>query len=284
MARRWSSPAEHALASGVLPSARVLDLFAVPDDPRPLPGGQGGSVRAGDLVLSPGRDPDVQAWLSPVLARLAVRLDEDPRRTSRDLRIALPVPARDGSWVVDGWAATRFEPGTEPCADLEVTRRAGHLLHAHLASGVAEEPATLRDRSDRWADATRMAFGEQPLAGDPDAVVLAREVMTALADLPDGADGADQLVHADLAGNVLLDLGGAPFVIDVSPAWRPARWADAVCVLDSLLWLDADPAALDAWRTGPDRTAMLRAVVFRLLSDRPADVAAYARVVDRVLG
>ena len=31
------------------------------------------------------------------------------------MRLALPVPARDGEVVVDGWAATRFEPGTTPC-------------------------------------------------------------------------------------------------------------------------------------------------------------------------
>ncbi|GAB3772412.1 hypothetical protein FB382_002888 [Nocardioides ginsengisegetis] len=256
-----------------LPSPRVLDLFAVPDDPRPLPGGQGASVRAGDLVLSPGRDQETQAWLSPVLARLAVRLDEDPHRTARDLRVAMPVPARDGTWVVDGWAASRYEPGTESCHDLEVVRRTGDLLHAQLAVEMPRRPAALDGRVDRWAVAERMAFGEAPVDRDDLAADLARSLLAGLA--PAAAPAG--LVHADLAGNVLLDLAGAPVVIDVSPAWRPASWADAVCVLDSVLWRGADPARLD----DPPREDLLRAVVFRVLSDDPADVTAYAAVAER---
>ena len=45
-------------------------------------------LRAGDLVLSPGRDPRVQDLLSPMLARLAVELDTRPTRHPLDLRIA----------------------------------------------------------------------------------------------------------------------------------------------------------------------------------------------------
>ncbi|MDO9457486.1 MAG: hypothetical protein Q7T52_15430, partial [Nocardioides sp.] len=127
----------------IQPPPEVLDLFAVPDAVERLPGGAGHSFRAGDLVLSPGRDPQVAEWLNPVLARLSVRLDEEPGRRRRDLRVALPVPARDGSWVVDGWGATRHEPGTTRCEDLDVTLAAGRVLHARLASAVPEPPPGL---------------------------------------------------------------------------------------------------------------------------------------------
>lgn len=174
-----------------LPPAEVLDLFAVPGDLARLPGERGPRVRAGDLLLTPGRDPDVQAWLSPLLARLAVRLDERPGRHPRDLRIAMPVPARDGSWVVQGWGASRYEPGTVVCDDLDVTLAAGRLLHAELDSLVRERPPGL--------------------AADP------------------ASPGPDQLVHAALHGNVLLDARGAPVVVDVTPAWRTVQWAEAAC-------------------------------------------------------
>ena len=65
------------------PSPEVLDLFAVPEVVTPVPGGQGASVVAGDLVLSPGRDADVQSWLSPLIARLAVRIDSRPGAGTR---------------------------------------------------------------------------------------------------------------------------------------------------------------------------------------------------------
>lgn len=247
------------------PPERVLDLFAVPETLEHLPGGVGGSFRAGDLVLSPGRDADVMAWLSPILARLAVALEEEP--DSR-LRLALPIPARDGSWVVDGWAATRFEPHLEGCDDLEVVRKAGRLLHARLDARVRTPDPSLEARADRWAQAERMAFGEQEPDGAPEAVALAVEALAGCT--PD--ESARQLVHADLAGNVLRDPSGAAFVVDFSPAWRPVGWAEAVCVLDSVVDHGAHPLAL-ASVTPQD---LRRAIVFRVLSDRPADVPTYA--------
>ncbi|UFN45420.1 hypothetical protein [Nocardioides okcheonensis] len=118
------------------PPDHVLDLFVAEGVLEPLPGGRGTTWRAGDLALSPGHDGS-EAWLAPVQARLAVRLDEG---SPRSLRLALPVPARDGSLVVDGWSATRFEPGTTPCRDLPTLRATAHLLHAHLATAVPERP------------------------------------------------------------------------------------------------------------------------------------------------
>jgi uncharacterized protein (TIGR02569 family) len=244
-----------------LPPARVLDLFAVPDDPRPLVGGQGRSVVAGDLVLSPGRDADTCAWLNPVLARLAVELDT---ASPRALRIAMPIPSRDGRWVVDGWAASRYEPDARPCRDLDVLVATGRLLHARLASVVPSPPDGIRDRSDRWARAERAAFDGMPPAP---AGGLVAEVA---GQLDDTDLGPDQLVHADLAGNVLFDAVGVPVVIDVAPYWRPALWAEAVCVLDAVLWHGADESAMARWTEGGPRQAMLRAALFRLLSDDPA--------------
>lgn len=270
------------------PSARVLDLFAVPAAPRPIAGGAGHSVVAGDLVLSPGRDPETCAWLSPVLARLAVALDEDPGRQRRDLRLAMPVPARNGEWVVEGWGASRFEPGTTDCDDLEVTLAAGRLLHARLASWVATRPARLAERDDRWALAERAAFGSPTGCWNPACPVEpGSELAELLEELgharTDQSIGRDQLVHADLAGNVLLDAAGAPVVIDLAPAWRPVLWAEAVAVLDAVLWSGADVGRMAAFGSGAARQAMLRAALFRLLSDVPADVMRYRAVLSPVL-
>lgn len=264
------------------PSARVLDLFAVPGDFRPLPGGRGDSVVAGDLVLSPGRDPAVAAWLNPPLVRLAVRLDSEPLRA---LRVAVPVPARDGSWVVDGWGASRYEPDATACQELSVLVATGRLLHARLDSAFPERPA-LEQRTDHWAAADRAAFGapgrlEHTVGPDDPRRGLLRLVAARM----DGSWSApEQLVHGDLAGNVLLDARGVPVVIDMAPYWRPALWAEAVCVLDAVLWLGAAPAALTQWAGGGASQAMLRAVAFRVLSDGPRCAVARYRSAMEMLG
>ncbi|WP_406832056.1 aminoglycoside phosphotransferase [Pedococcus sp. KACC 23699] len=249
---------------------KVLDLFAVPDDVRPLAGGRGGSVVAGDLVLSPGRDAATQDWLSPVLARQAVALDLEPARA---VRIAMPIPAREGSWVVDGWAASRYEPDTTACTDLDVLVATGRLLHARLAVAVPQRPAGLDTRTDRWAEADRLVWG--PI--DALAAAVARQgsgvadgwvaELRSLAGTGSPPARSEQLVHGDLAGNVLLDATGTPVVIDLAPYWRSPLWAEAVCVLDAVTWHGADPTALEHWHHGEHREAMLRARLFRLLSD-----------------
>ncbi|MFC7490513.1 MULTISPECIES: aminoglycoside phosphotransferase [unclassified Knoellia] len=259
------------------PSARVLDLYAVPEDSVPLVGGQGQSVLAGDLVLSPGRSQHIASWLNPIIAPLSVELDHE---RPRSIRIAMPIPTRDLQWVADGWGATRFEPGTRPCTDLDVLLATGRLLHARLAAKVTTAPHGIRHRDDRWATAERVAFGESQPTGIPTAVGAL--VSRLMAELDTTSLGPEQLVHGDLAGNVLLDASGIPFVIDVSPYWRPALWAEAVCVLDALMWMGADAAVLRGWSAGARRQAMLRAAMFRVLSDVDPDVSRYERVVSDV--
>lgn len=265
------------------PSEQVLDMFAVPGDTEPVPGGQGHSVRAGDLVLSPGRDADSQDVLSPRLARLAVDLDTRPGRDHRDLRIAMPVPARDGSWVVEGWAATRFEPGARQLTDLPATLAVGAVLHAELARAVTDWPPARRPPDGRWAEAERVAFGEAPLpVGTLDPA--GEDLLRTLAEHRDQSSlGPDQLVHGDLAGNVLLDPEGAPVVIDVAPYWRPPLWATATAVLDSVVRATADREVMEEWARGAAGQAMARSAIFRLLSDQPADTAAYERALASLL-
>lgn len=270
--------------SDVLPSERVLDLFAVPDDLRSLPGGQDGSVLAGDLVLSPGRDPQIAEQLDPRLARLAAHLDTASRR--RSVRLAMPIPARDGTWVVEGWSASRYEPGSRDCAHVDVVRATGSLLHAELAQAVAEWPLATQPPRHRWDRAERIAFGAGcvDLAEFAEAQAdLARELLSERTDEP---LGANQLVHGDLAGKVLLDAADAPLVIDFAPYWRPVLWADAVCVLDLVMWAGADPRLMHDWTGGARLQAMLRAALFRLLADDGPDAAhvdAYRRVLRPLL-
>lgn len=257
------------------PPDHVLDRFAAEGVLEPLAGGRGTSWRAGDLVLSPGHD-ESEAWIAPIQAPLAVRLDEESPRV---LRLALPVPARDGNLTVDGWAATRFEPGTTPCRDLATLRATAHLLHAHLASALPARPGALDARTDQWAEGERAAYDPglaREMAAERPEPGFADLVARLVAGLDDTDLGREQLVHADLAGNVLLDATGTPFVIDFSPAWRSPLWAEAVCVLDAVLWSGAPADALDDWRAGARRQAMLRAALFRVFSDQPCDVARYA--------
>ncbi len=57
--------------------------------------------------------------------------------------------------------------------------------------------------------------------------------------------GADQLVHADLTGNVLLTRDAPPGIIDISPYWRPPAYAEGIVVADAMCWHDATASLLE---------------------------------------
>ena len=48
-----------------------------------------------------------------------------------------------------------------------------------------------------------------------------------------------QIIHGDISGNMLYQ-GGEPLaVIDFSPYWRPAAYAEAILCVDAILWEQA---------------------------------------------
>jgi uncharacterized protein (TIGR02569 family) len=75
-----------------------------------------------------------------------------------------------------------------------------------------------------------------------------------------------QLVHGDMAGNVLFAAGQSPAVIDFSPYWRPPGYALAVAAVDLLVWSGAPPGILDELTGEPEiDQLLLRALVFRVV-------------------
>lgn len=231
------------------PPAGVLWAFGVDVEPRPL---ATPTWLAGDIVLKPDVDERLQTWLGIEVSPLA----------RRGFRLAEPLPARDGSWVVAGWCATRWVEGAsadERGAALEDWAlaleggRAFHRAVAHLP-----RPPWLAGRRSWWADADRRAWGE---AGPAEPVPELAETAHLL-EAACGSLGEPQVVHGDLGGNVMLADGRVPAVIDVTPYWRPTALAEGVLVADALCWSGAGADLLDA--LGVSVPAVARALLFRL--------------------
>ena len=243
------------------PPPAVLAAYGVTGPPMRLTGGQGTSFRAGDLVLKPHTDPELAQWWFNVTATI----DTD------DIVVPPPIPDRHGRLAVNSWSATRWVPG-DPVDPSDTTTEpwlavlnAARTLHQVLAGQL--RPEFLSRRHDRWAVADRTAWGEgsQPLGP------RTRELIAVATPLLIDEQLPAQLIHGDLSGNVLLDPTGPPAVIDIAPYWRPALYADAIVVIDALLWWDTDPTLIDvAHPTGIDDeiwiSLLTRAWMFRLLA------------------
>lgn len=201
------------------------------------------------VTLRPVADTVAAAWSAGVLEELMVD----------GVRLARPVRASDGRWVVGGWAACRPPSGRpEPRHDEVVA--AAQRLHAALAP--LPRPRFLDERDDLLSRADAAAWAERFVPLDPD---TGGRLFAALADRRVAVRPPSQVVHGDLFGTVLFDGDAAPGIIELVPFWRPPQWAAAVVVVDALAWGGADDALairwqhLDCWPQ-----VLLRALLYRL--------------------
>jgi uncharacterized protein (TIGR02569 family) len=242
--------------------ADVLAAFGVAGvDPVRLPGGQGTTWRAGRVVLKPADSARADRWDADVFDAL----------TGPGFRVPRPVRAATGDWVAHGWTAWRWVAGA--AADWSgVSPRwpeliaASRALHAALAG--IPVPRWRVTREIPWTIGDQVAWGERdpgPLLG-PAAGQLAGQLRRLLAALRP-VDLPDQLIHADLAGNVLFADGAPPAVIDFSPLHRPAGLPLCVVAVDALMWQGARPEALGQLAGEPELDQLLaRALIYRLVT------------------
>ncbi|WP_406268273.1 aminoglycoside phosphotransferase [Actinacidiphila glaucinigra] len=235
----------------VPPPPRVLEAFGLSGRPEPLEGGQGRSVRVGDAVLKPGADAAETEWAAGLMERLQGR---------RGFRVPRFLRSADGAHVYEGWAATEFltgEPG--PAGRWPALPAAGRAFHEALHD--VPRPAHLDARRHPWAVADRLAWGEATARMPADA----RRLAARLERLRAPVEARAGLIHGDLTGNVLFAAGRDPAVIDFSPYWRPAAYADAIVAVDGLLHHGAPHHLVDSAVPGAEGAQMLlRALMFRL--------------------
>lgn len=242
-------------------------------DPVPLDGGQGEAFVAGDVVLKPVLDRREASWLASVLDALPGR---------DDLRIIRPVRASSGRWVVDGWSAwERLEGETVGGRWRDVLDVAERFHDAVVDVPWSDAIAT----DHPWALGGAFAWGEREL----DVPLRLAGLVEALAARRSPLDLSSQLVHGDLCNNVLFADDLPPAVIDVSPCWRPARWAQAIVVVDSIGWFGAAADAIEPLADDEGVQLLVRAALFRLGSavllcaadpERlDAEAAAYERIL-----
>jgi uncharacterized protein (TIGR02569 family) len=241
----------------IVPST-VRKAFGLDGEAVALPGGEGVTVRIGDVVLKRVHDRDEAEWTGELQSRMV----ED------GFRLARPVPTLAGRWTHGNWSATKFIPGLRPVAPAWHAVTAIGLRFSDAAE-VARDGQTgpLPDRTHRWAVADRAAWDEASVDLVPEATEVYFRLGALLGDPP--ADR--QLVHGDLTGNVCTDVSAVPVVLDFSPYLRPRKWAAAIVIADAVLWHGAEPSLAASFAvTESGRDLLGRALIFRMVAEQLA--------------
>lgn len=232
-----------------IPPITVQDAFRCQEEPVPLSGGQGEAFRCGSIVLKPCDDAEEAGWIAQVY--------RDVRQSG--FRLPPPVEAIDGTWVVEGWQAWTFVDGSHRRDCWDGVIEACRAFHSSLSS--VAKPAFLGTRDSPFARADRIAWGEASTTFHPRLVPLVARLQALMqpVDLP------SQVIHGDMTENVLFDPDLPPAVIDFSPYWRPAGYAQAIVVVDALDWYGADESILSLVSDVAEiDQLMVRAELFRI--------------------
>ncbi|MFC3890048.1 TIGR02569 family protein [Lentzea rhizosphaerae] len=230
------------------PPAHVRAAFGARDaEPELIDGGP--AWRCGDATIRPAPKPAEATWIAKTLDGLDVP----------NLRVGRPLRSTDGRYVVGGWSATKFLAGRAEARHDEVIAVAQRL---HQATAELPKPRFLDARTDVFAVADRLAWGEETVPLDAD---LGGRLFDLLKEVQKPLTLSSQVVHGDLFGNVLFAGNAPPAVIDFTAYWRPAEWAAAVVAVDAVAWGGADPGLFKRWSHLSEWTQVLvRAILFRL--------------------
>ncbi|RMJ19344.1 hypothetical protein CDV36_000967 [Fusarium kuroshium] len=251
------------------PSPKVLEAFSIDGEPVPIDGGRGLCFQAGNMVLKPSDDDQEAEWVAG-LCELVMAKDPSEYRISR------PIKSPHG-FVFQGWTAWTLVLGRaalEP--NFGAILKACRSFHDDLATLYAEIPPFLAERRNRWTEADLVTWGEKSIddVADVNADILSlvnpvlRQRLRLQKELP--SDIGSQLIHGDLTGNVLFDdndLTAPPGIIDITPYWRPAVFAEAIVVADGLAWHGQGQNLVEIYGTDEVHLQLLvRAMYWRCLT------------------
>lgn len=236
------------------PPRKVLEAFGLKGTAVPLTGGEGRSWRVGSAVLKPvDMSQDQLDWQAALYVSL---------QGESGFRVPAPIRSNEGSLAVDGWFAVTFLEGSHLPGRWRDIVAVGERFHHAIAD--VPRPDFLVDRADPWAIGDRVAWGEVVPDDMPDVKHLRR-----LMALIQPIEAVPQVIHGDLTGNVLIQSGMPPAVIDLAPYYRDATFATAIVVVDGLVWEGADPSLItDVGSMDTFPQYLLRALIYRVVTDR----------------
>lgn len=239
------------------PSKKVLSAFGVKSKPTLLEGGQGNTFKANEIVLKPIVNEDEANWVAELSSKI------EPT----GFRLEQPIKSISGKWIYKGWSAFTFIEGKTIkgrwVEQLDTSRK------FHKAISHVPKPDFLDKATHPWAIADKMVWGKIPLkhthALDP--------IIPRLQKLLKPIKTTDQLIHGDLTENILFHDTLPPAIIDFSPYWHPAKYADATIVIEAIVWENAPSTLLQQLdNTSEMNQLVIRAIMWLIKSSEEFDL------------
>ena len=214
-----------------------------------LTGGQNESLKAGNLVLKPVHEPEKYLWLSECLNQIDFG----------DLHVAVPIKSSEGNYIENAIGATRYFDAQFFPDRLEEKLKTCRRLNSIICR--IAKPPDFDSWENPWTKAQHLAWSHSCISEKE----LPAEIKVLLS-MRTPLEMSNQLVHVDLAGNILFDKNDDPVVIDFTPGFYPKEYAEVLLLIDSMAWYGAPIEEFNLLDLNEDlqQQLILRAVIFRL--------------------
>lgn len=235
----------------MIPS-HVKTAFNVTGHGKHLAGGQDTSYLFDTIVIKPVDDAQYYEFTAQIFAQLQ----------PVNYRISKPIKSNQGTYVVSGYAATRYERGVDCDSAIKEKLAASTLLHKDLkALNITQLP----ESHDPWTKANNVLWRGAHLPKNWSTEILS--FCHSLLDHLERITDDYQLIHGDLGGNVFFDEELSPLVIDFSPTIAPKKYADAIIVCDSIAWAGVDLQSIELLQPLDAYKPYIKyAIAFRILT------------------
>lgn len=231
-----------------IPTKDIIEAFGGSVKPTRLPGGEGTSYKVDDIVLKPVDNQEQTNWSAETLKSMK----------TDGFRVSHSIKAKDGKWIYKGWQAFNYQDGEEIKSDWDIKINTSRKFHKSLR-GVSK-PDFIGKRNNPWDNAD-LAVWESDLYFR----IGIEDYTNSLVSMLKPIDLPQQIIHADLTQNILFYSKLDPLIIDFSPYWRPAEYANAVIIVDSIVWEEAPDSLLDELaNTFENNQLLIRAALWRI--------------------
>lgn len=213
-----------------------------------LIGGQNESFRVGSVVLKKVYDPNEYLWIAKVLKDIDFS----------DVFLAKPLKSKNGEFIVENFGATAYFPKSKHDFNVSNTLQLCRSLNEKIKH--IQKPESTDEINNPWKKAHKIAWETESNNSFPDKI-------QALLNLRKPLSLPVQLVHIDLAQNILKNNLNQYAIIDFTPAFFPKEYAEAVIIIDSIAWHQAPLSTIDYLEINTELSyqLLLRALIFRLV-------------------
>ncbi|NHA06157.1 hypothetical protein G7092_20275 [Mucilaginibacter sp. HC2] len=229
-------------------NTETLLKFSKDNNIQKLTGGQAESFLIGQHVIKPVHDVKEYLWIAQALENLDLT----------EINLAKPACSLHGNYIEDGFGATSYFENKGHLYDVETSIRLCRKLNQILQK-VTKPAALFSDLNNPWKKANFLAWHGKANKTFPNEL---RFLMSLRVDI----DLDEQLIHMDLAGNILINELNETCVIDFTPGFYPKEYAEAIVLVDSVSLYQAPISVLNEINLDKKIAfqLILRALIFRM--------------------